>query len=57
MIEFRYDENGILIAYKDGKRVGPIYTMGDDVTSEKEGNENAGKENSGSPADGHSDKG
>lgn len=31
MIEFRYDkETGILYAYKDGRLVGPILTMGDD---------------------------
>lgn len=31
MIKFKYDENGNLVAYKDGKRVGEIVTMGDEV--------------------------
>lgn len=32
MIEFKRDlETGILYAYKDGKLVGPIVTMGDEV--------------------------
>lgn len=33
MIEFKRDpETGILYAYKDGELVGPITTMGDEVT-------------------------
>lgn len=33
MIEFKYDkETGILYAYKDGKLIGPIVTMGDEVS-------------------------
>lgn len=31
MIKFKYDENGNLVTYKDGKRVGEIVTMGDEV--------------------------
>ena len=31
MIKFKYDENGNLVAYKDGKMVGEIVTMGDEV--------------------------
>ncbi len=32
MIEFKRDpETGILYAYKDGKLIGPIVTMGDEV--------------------------
>lgn len=37
MIEFRRDpDTGILYAYKDGKLIGPIVTMGDEI---KEGSE------------------
>lgn len=31
MIEFKRDENGILIAYKNGKKVGKVITMGDKI--------------------------
>lgn len=32
MIEFKYDKaTGILYAYKDGKLIGPIVTMGDEI--------------------------
>lgn len=31
MIEFKYDENGNLVVYKDGKMVGEIVAMGDEV--------------------------
>lgn len=32
MIEFKRDPNtGILYAYKDGKLIGPVTTMGDEV--------------------------
>lgn len=31
MIKFEYDKNGNLVAYKDGKKVGKIITMGDEV--------------------------
>ena len=34
MITFKRDENGVLVAYRDGKPVGPIVTMGDDVTKD-----------------------
>lgn len=33
MIKFKYDENGNLVAYKDGKKVGEIVTMGDEINS------------------------
>lgn len=40
MIEFRRDkETGILYAYKDGKKVGSVTTMGDNV---KKDNSKAG---------------
>lgn len=36
MIEFKYDKDtGILYAYKDGKFIGPIVTMGDEVRNGK----------------------
>ena len=31
MIKFEYDDDGNLIAYKDGKMVGQIDSMGDDI--------------------------
>lgn len=34
MIEFKRDENGILFAYKDGKRLGQVMTMGDEINKE-----------------------
>ncbi len=39
MIEFKYDEEGILQAYKDCVLVGPVITMGDEV--KKDGVENS----------------
>lgn len=31
MVKFEYDDDGNLIAYKDGKKVGSVVTMGDQV--------------------------
>lgn len=36
MITFRYNDDGILVAYKDGKKVGPVITMGDNVKKDEE---------------------
>ena len=36
MITYERDANGILVAYKDGQRIGPIYTMGDDIIEEEQ---------------------
>lgn len=39
MIKFKYDKNGNLIAYKNGKTIGKIETMGDNVKgSDNNGN-------------------
>lgn len=35
MIKFEYDENGKLVAIKDGKKIGTIETMGDNVEKEE----------------------
>ncbi len=46
MIEFKRDkETGIVYAYKDGKKVGPVNTMGDDVKKEKKVGDKNGKHN------------
>ena len=35
MVEFKRDpETGILYAYEDGKLVGPVVTMGDEIIEE-----------------------
>lgn len=31
MITFKYDENGNLLTYKDGEKIGKIITIGDDI--------------------------
>lgn len=37
MIEFKRDKKtGVLEAYKDGKKIGAVETMGDDVKKERE---------------------
>ena len=35
-VKFNYNEKGELVAYKDGKPIGKVITMGDDVKKEKE---------------------
>lgn len=43
MIEFKRDEKtGELIAYKDGKPVGAVATMGDEIKKEPEESEENG---------------
>ena len=41
MITFKYDKNGNLIAYNNGKNIGKIETMGDNV----KGNNSNGNRN------------
>lgn len=41
--EFKYDENGNLIAYRDGKRIGEIETMGNNIKVEKKDKQEEGK--------------
>jgi hypothetical protein len=36
MITFKYDESGNLLTYKNGKKIGKIITMGDDLKSESQ---------------------
>lgn len=36
MIKFEYDKNGKLVAYKDGKKVGVVETMGDEIKKDSE---------------------
>jgi hypothetical protein len=36
MIEFKRNKHGVLEAYKDGKKIGAVNTMGDEVKKEKE---------------------
>jgi len=44
MIEFKYDENGVLMSYENGKLIGPILSMGDDLLDKGEENEKEGKD-------------
>ena len=34
MIKFEYDDEGNLIVYKNGKRIGKINTVGNDIAEE-----------------------
>jgi hypothetical protein len=43
MIEFKYDENGVLMSYENGKLIGPILTMGDDLLDKGEENKKEDK--------------
>ena len=44
MITFKYDDKGNLIAYKDGKRVGEVITMGDNTSDNNEEDDKRGSE-------------
>lgn len=41
MITFEYDDNGVLHAYKDGKEIGVVETMGDEIKDKDNGKTNS----------------
>lgn len=44
MIEFKYDENGVLMSYENGKLIGPILSMENDLLDKGEENKKEDKD-------------